>query len=148
MRSMNTPPIASSDAGLILMTTDTIGGVWNYSLELARGLARHGTRVALATMGQPVSPSQRLEAAEIEDLQLFESEYRLEWMENPWDDVEQAGRWLQSLEAELEPDLVHLNGYAHGAVDFLASKLVVAHSCVLSWWRAVKGENAPGSWAE
>ena len=36
----------------ILMTADTIGGVWSYALELAQGLARHGVEVALATMGR------------------------------------------------------------------------------------------------
>jgi glycogen synthase len=41
------------------------------------------------------------------------------------------------------PDLIHLNGYAHGALPWRAPVLMVAHSCVLSWWEAVKGEPAP-----
>jgi len=35
---------------------------------------------------------------------------------------------------------------AHAALPWSAPKLVVAHSCVLSWWAAVKGEPAPESW--
>lgn len=145
---MSMRPIDSLDPTLVLMTTDTIGGVWNYSLELALGLAANGIRVALATMGQPVSSTQREEASRVPGLQLFESEFRLEWMEDPWRDVDLAGQWLLSLERELEPEVIHLNGYAHGAVGFLAPKLVVAHSCVLSWWSAVWGGNAPDAWSE
>src|SRR3546814_13059987 len=32
----------------VLMTTDTVGGVWQYSLELARGLDRCGIQTVLA----------------------------------------------------------------------------------------------------
>jgi glycogen synthase len=42
--------------------------------------------------------------------------------------------------------VVHLNGYAHGALPWHAAKVVVGHSCVLSWWRAVHGEPAPAQW--
>jgi glycosyltransferase involved in cell wall biosynthesis len=128
------------------MTADTVGGVWTYALELARALERHEVEVCLATMGAPVSAAQSDEAAEIPNLALFPSEYRLEWMPDPWDDVRRAGDWLLSLEARLRPDIVHLNGYAHGALPWRIPPLVVGHSCVLSWWSAVKGEAAPDSW--
>jgi glycosyltransferase involved in cell wall biosynthesis len=41
-----------------------------------------------------------------------------------------------------------MNGYSHAALPFHAPRVVVAHSCVLSWWRAVKGEAAPPVWDE
>ncbi|MBU5638182.1 glycosyltransferase family 4 protein [Geomonas sp. Red69] len=138
--SQHAPPNAP---GLILMTADPIGGVWNYALELSRGLAPHGVRIALATMGRPLSPGQRREVADEANVTLFESGYRLEWMDDPWADVEMSGDWLLSLEAELKPDLVHLNGYVHAALPWRTPCLVVAHSCVLSWWEAVRGEQAP-----
>jgi glycogen(starch) synthase len=130
----------------VLMTTDTIGGVWTYSIDLARGLSSRGVEVALATMGGPLTEAQRETAERIPHLRVFESTFRLEWMEDPWRDVERAGDWLLGLEARIGPDLVHLNGYAHTALPWSAPKLVVAHSCVLSWWSAVKGEAAPESW--
>jgi glycogen(starch) synthase len=46
----------------------------------------------------------------------------------------------------LRPDLVHLNGYAHAALPWRPPVLVVAHSCVLSWWRAVHRCDAPPEW--
>lgn len=127
----------------ILMTTDTVGGVWTYSLELCRALGRLGVEVILATMGEPLKVGQRIEAAGVENVQLMESRYRLEWMDDPWSDVEAAGTWLELLEAQFAPDLIHLNGYAHAALPWSAPVVVVAHSDVLTWWEAVRGGNAP-----
>lgn len=132
----------------ILMTTDAVGGVWQYCLDLARGLVGEGADILLATMGPKPSPSQREEVALIPRVRLVESDLALEWMERPWRDVESAGSWLLHLAAEFQPDIVHLNGYCHAALPWGKPVLVVAHSCVFSWWRAVHG-CAPGSeWDE
>jgi glycosyltransferase involved in cell wall biosynthesis len=130
------------------MTADTVGGVWTYALDLARALSERGIEVALATMGDPLSDSQRETVERIPRLKLFESAFRLEWMEEPWRDVERAGEWLLRLESRIAPDVVHLNGYAHAALAWDAPVLVVGHSCVLSWWEAVHGVPAPPEWAE
>jgi glycogen(starch) synthase len=130
----------------VLMTADTIGGVWTYALELSHGLAHHGFRVVLATMGEPPSPSQRAELQGIQGLELCESTYRLEWMPEPWSDVDAAAPWLLGLEQRFKPSVIHLNGYAHGALPWRAPVLMVGHSCVLSWWQGVKGEVAPEAW--
>jgi glycogen(starch) synthase len=121
----------------VLMTADTVGGVWTYAIDLARGLAERGVEVALATMGDPLNDSQREKADRIPRLRVFESTFKLEWMEEPWRDVEKAAEWLLRLEDRVRPDLIHLNGYAHGALPWSAPKVMVGHSCVLSWWRAV-----------
>jgi glycogen synthase len=126
------------------MTADTVGGVWSYATELAKALAN--VEIALATMGAALRPDQRAEAARLDNVELYESTYRLEWMDDPWEDVARAGEWLLDLEAWVKPDLIHLNGYAHGALPWAAPVLVVGHSCVLSWWEAVKGEAAPSGW--
>jgi glycogen synthase len=127
----------------VLMTADTLGGVWTYAIELASHLAALGVRTYLATMGAPPRAEQRAEAAAVPGLCLFESSWKLEWMDSPWEDVARAGAWLIDLEERLAPDVVHLNGYCHGALPFRAPVLVVGHSCVLSWWEAVKGEPPP-----
>jgi glycogen synthase len=130
----------------VLMTTDTVGGVWTYAVELACALDERGVQVALATMGAPLAAHQREELACNPGIVLYESQYRLEWMQGCWDDVDAAGRWLLQLEREFAPDVVHLNQYAFGSLPFQAPKLVVAHSCVLSWWQAVHGTAAPAEW--
>ncbi|WP_437672469.1 glycosyltransferase family 4 protein [Sorangium sp. So ce131] len=138
---------ALANVASVLMTTDTVGGVFTYSIELARALAERGVQTTLAAMGGPLSPAQREAAGRVRGLALFESDFRLEWMDDPWADVERAGAWLLEIEEQVRPDVVHLNGYAHGALSFRAPKLVVAHSCVLSWWDAVLKQAAPSSYA-
>ena len=130
----------------VLMTADTVGGVWTYALDLARSLAPHSVSVSLATMGRLPTLQQSAEAASIPTLALHPSEYALEWMPDPWDDVVRAGDWLLALEAEVRPDIVHLNGFAHGDLPWQAPTVVAGHSCVLSWWQAVHGTDAPSDW--
>lgn len=130
----------------VLMTADTLGGVFPYAVDVMRSL--RGVDFLLATMGRTLSAAQREELTSLENCDVEESEFRLEWMEDAWSDVERAGEWLLQLERRFGPDVIHLNGYTHAASPFSAPVLVVAHSCVASWWRAVKREPLPASWEE
>ena len=130
----------------ILMTADTVGGVWTYALELTRALQNYDVEVLLATMGPPLTPAQREDAQSIPNLNLFKSDYKLEWMPDCWSDVKRAGDWLLHLENRLRPDVVHLNGYAHATLPWNSPTLVVGHSCVFSWWQAVHHDTPPAEW--
>lgn len=130
----------------VLMTSDTVGGVWTYSIELSAALAKKGVKVSLATMGAPLNAHQVSDVKSVPGLEFFESGFRLEWMDDPWENVRLAGQWLLRLEAYLKPDIVHLNGYSHGSLPFKAPVVITGHSCVLSWWEAVKGCRAPARW--
>ncbi|HEX7013534.1 MAG TPA: glycosyltransferase family 4 protein [Steroidobacteraceae bacterium] len=131
----------------VLMTADAVGGVWTYALELSAALARHDVEVLLATMGPLPTAMQRERAREIPNLRLECSQYKLEWMREPWDDVDRAGHWLQELADRQGADIVHLNGYSHAALDWSKPVLTVAHSCVYSWWRAVHRADPPQEWS-
>src|SRR4051812_48016703 len=130
----------------VLMTTDTVGGVWTYSTDLARELRGHGVDVILATMGKPLTREQRATLRAMPGVEARESSYRLEWMEDPWRDVRDAGEWLLSLAAESQPDLVHLNGFCHGALPWNRPTLIVAHSDVFSWFRAARKQEPGPEW--
>lgn len=130
----------------ILMTADTVGGVWTYAVELTRALQPYGVEVLLAVMGPALSDAQTAAARNITNLNLFKSNYKLEWMSDCWSDVKHAGDWLLHLENRLQPDLVHLNGYAHASLPWKSPTLVAGHSCVYSWWQAVKGDTPPAEW--
>lgn len=130
----------------ILMTADTVGGVWTYALELAAALEPLGVEIVLATMGASVSPPQARQAAGVRNIELVESRYALEWMPDPWHDVDAAGDWLLSLSHDV--DLVHLNGFCHAVLPFGVPVVSVAHSCVVTWFRAVRGCEAPAEWDE
>lgn len=138
--------IARARGCTVLMTADTVGGVWTYAMELCAALAPANVHVVLATMGGPLSDDQWRTARALENVTLEQSHFLLEWMASPWLDVDRAGRWLRALARRYQPDIVHLNGYAHAALPFDAPVLVVAHSDVLTWWKAVHGESAPHSW--
>ncbi len=127
----------------VLMTADTVGGVWQYALELSRALTARGVQITLAAMGGLPDREQRREAASIRGLDLRASRYKLCWMEEPWEDVHAAGDWLLSIAQEVQPDVVHLNDLGHGDLPWSAPVVTVGHSCVLSWWRAVHGGPAP-----
>jgi glycosyltransferase involved in cell wall biosynthesis len=130
------------------MTTDTVGGVFHYALALCRALSDAGVQVGLASMGPAPSGEQRARLREVPGLTFFESHFALEWMDDPWSDVARAGDWLMGIAAKLEPNVVHLNGYCHAQLDWGVPTLVVAHSCVASWWQAVLGEPAPERYTE
>jgi glycosyltransferase involved in cell wall biosynthesis len=99
-------------------------------------------------MGTLPSAQQRAALRNFSNVVLCESEYKLEWMDDPWRDVDAAGAWLLRLESYARPWIIHLNGYCHAALPWTAPVLVAGHSCVYSWFAAVRRQ-APGSeWQE
>jgi glycogen synthase len=131
----------------LLMTADTVGGVWTYALTLADALAEDGVEVVLAAMGAPLRADQRAELRRSAVRRAYAWDYALEWMDEPWRDVERAGDWLLGIAAEVQPDVVHVNGYAHAALPWGVPVVVVGHSDVLSWHQAVHGRSAGAEWA-
>ncbi len=127
----------------VLMSADPIGEVWQYALDLAAGLAEYDVDVVLATLGAPLSPLQHQEVRSQVNVTLEESAYKLEWMPERWAELEDVGRWLLQLAEQHAVDMVHLNHLAHSALPFHVPVLTVVHSCVLSWWEHVLGEQAP-----
>jgi glycosyltransferase involved in cell wall biosynthesis len=129
----------------ILMTTDAVGGVWTYTVTLIRSLGEFGVDVTLAVLGPGPSPAQRDELQTLPNAEWAQWTGPLEWMPGGPEAVPAASEWLLSLSTRTRPDVVHLNGYGHAAWPFGCPVVVVAHSCVCSWWRAVKREPAPAS---
>lgn len=126
----------------LLMTTDAVGGVWTYALDLARGLAPHGVRTTLAVLGPAPSADQVAAAAAVPGLRLLPTDLPLEWLAEAAMPVEASGRAIAALAAEA--DLVHLNapGPVAGA-RFPVPLVVACHSCVATWWHSVRGGPLP-----
>lgn len=137
---------AGAHGPTVLMSADAVGGVAQYALDLTTSLARAGVRVVLAFLGPSPSPALRAAVRDIHGARLHHAPYRLEWMQGARDDVLRSGEWLRGLERIYRPDVVHLNGYAHAACGFAAPTVVMAHSCVVSWWRAVHGTEPPAAY--
>jgi glycosyltransferase involved in cell wall biosynthesis len=118
------------------MSADAVGGVWTYATELRDELAAAGIEVVLATLGPSPPPQPGVAYRRC----------RLEWQQESWEDVRESGEWLRELAENERVDLVHLNGYAHGALPWRVPVVIVGHSCVLSWHEAVRGAPAGASW--
>jgi glycosyltransferase involved in cell wall biosynthesis len=131
----------------VLMTADAVGGVWSYSLDLARLLAARGIEIVLAVMGPEPDAAQRAEAESIPHLELRHRPFDLEWFEHASAaELARSRGWLRDIAEERDIDLVHLNGYAHAAAGWRIPVVVVAHSCVYSWWFAVHGTAPPNEY--
>src|SRR3954452_14642461 len=116
----------------ILMTSDAVGGVWTYSTGLASALAAAGMEVHLVTLG-PSPQGEKRAMLRGGRIRLIESNLALEWQDPCAEDLPNARRFLEDLEDQIQPDIVHLNGFREATFDWLAPVLVVAHSCVNSW---------------
>jgi glycosyltransferase involved in cell wall biosynthesis len=124
----------------ILMTADAVGGVWQYSLDLAKGLSGKGVETVLAVMGPSPAPAQLEAAAAIEGLRLLDTGLPLDWLASDKTSIRSAGEAVARLAERYEADIVQLNAPALAAeTRFPAPVVAVAHSCVATWWSAVKG---------
>ncbi|HVJ39274.1 MAG TPA: glycosyltransferase family 4 protein [Stenotrophomonas sp.] len=138
--------MAAEPARRILLTADTVGGVWPFAIELAGQLLGAGDRVLLAAMGGVPNAAQRDDLRALPGIEFHWRPYKLVWMREPWDDLEAAADWLHDLAGQFRPDVIHLNDLALADHDWPAPVLQGVHSCVCSWWQAVRGEAAPREW--
>jgi glycosyltransferase involved in cell wall biosynthesis len=122
----------------ILITTDTVGGVWTYVTTLARELAQRRCDVVLVTLGPPPRPEQIAALAFSPNISVEITDFALEWMDPEGRDFARAKRGLSHIAWQVKPDLVHLNGFREALCNWPAPVVLVAHSCVRSWWRACR----------
>jgi glycosyltransferase involved in cell wall biosynthesis len=133
----------------ILVTTDTITGVWTYTRELVTSLVTSGVRVTLVSFGEIPLPEQISWMGHLHGLDYRPTAFRLEWMQEGERDFHDSCRYLQVLVRELRPDIVHSNQYCYGALEIDVPRVVVAHGDLVSWWLAVHGRRPPSSsWLE
>ena len=131
----------------ILVTTDTVGGVWSYTRELVTGLVARGVRVTLVSFGGVPSRAQRSWLAGLSGVKYYPTSFRLEWMQDSAEDVSESCAYLSRVVAECKPDLLHLSQYCYGSLNVTLPKLVVAHSDVMSWSQEVRGVQPHDAWA-
>ena len=129
----------------VLMTADTVGGVWTYTRELVTQLSRRGVQITLVSFGQTPSTEQCDWIDGLEGVSFYPTAFRLEWMQDAQSDLEESAEFLRTLIFETRPDLLHSNQFFYGAIDCDLPRVVVAHSDVVSWWVAVHGDEPPAS---
>ncbi len=129
----------------ILVTADTIGGVWTYARELVGGLVRHGIRVTLVSFGDIPVPEQTAWMEGLKGLDYRPTAFKLEWMQDSEADLAASAEYLETVVRESKPDLLHLNQFYYGALQCDVPRIVVAHSDVVSWWVEVNRQEPPDS---
>lgn len=130
----------------VLLTADAVGGVWTWALDLARELldSRSVGAITLATLGPDPDAAQAAEARAIPGLRLLATGLPLDWLAPDAASVEAAGEALASLAAREGATLVHLHAAALAAsARFPAPVVASLHSCVGTWWDAVRGPDVP-----
>ena len=127
----------------ILLTTDAVGGVWTFGLELTRQLLAGGHHVALVSFGPTPSERQGQTCADLvrqwgDRFWFRASSVPLEWMQDNECAYASGVKLLTDLTQEFRPDVLHANQFCWGALPMGTPKLITAHSDVLSWARASK----------
>jgi glycogen(starch) synthase len=128
----------------VLITADTIGGVWTYTRELVCGLLSRGHQVTLVSLGRHPTPAQSFWLNQ-KRLACYPTEFPLEWMQNVQAGIVESARFLNAIIHEVQPDILHFSQYCYGGLECGIPKVVVAHSDVVSWWHAVHGSSPPQS---
>lgn len=130
----------------LVITTDSVGGIWRYCVDLSGEFVRRGTRVTIAGLGPAPSRGQLREAAA--------AGAEVAWLDAPldWTTAGQEGAALGAaaldrLLRERRPSLLHLN--APPLTPYLTApvpRLVAAHSCLGTWWDSMRAEALPLEW--
>ena len=121
----------------VLITADTLGGVWTYARELVTALVRRGVQVTLVSFGEIPVLEQVRWIEGLDGLDFRPTGFRLEWMQDSAEDLAASAEYLRMVIAEVKPDLLHFNQFYYGALETDLPKVVVAHSDVITWWQAV-----------
>ncbi|WP_428374597.1 glycosyltransferase family 4 protein [Lichenicoccus sp.] len=127
----------------VLISTDAVGGVWRHAIDLARSLNGAGIGCLLAGLGPP--PPDRSEAEALAPgTALVWTTMGLDWMQPDADAVAGIGAELAQIGRQGGVDLLHLNlpSQAAGVPDGVPV-VAMSHSCIPTWWAAVRGEALP-----
>ena len=129
----------------ILMTLDAVGGVWRYAMELGEAIKPLGYHTLFVGFGLKPSLAQTMEAQRIGDLEWLPQP--LDWLADDERDLDGIGEAIESLASDQAIDLIHLNLPSQAAN--LSSRrpvVAVSHSCVVTWWQAMRSEPLPSDW--
>jgi glycosyltransferase involved in cell wall biosynthesis len=129
----------------LLLTTDAVGGVWQYSVDLARALEPLGIEPVLAVLGPSPSRGQLRSA---KGLRLIDTGLPLDWLAEDVAALNGAGAKLARLARRVGADIVQTGNAALLAEAYFEMPTVaVQHSCLASWWQAVRGTKLPSDFA-
>ena len=132
----------------VLIETDAVGGVWTFSLDLARGLLAAGHEAELAVVGRTFPDSRRTSVPP--EVVVHRCDAPLEWEPGGTlaeGEADPCAAWLAGVAVTWDVDVVQTCSYRHAAAGRLrdtgVSTVLTAHSDVVTWWHAVLGIDPP-----
>ena len=129
----------------VLMTVDAVGGVWRYAMDLAAGLRILGVETAFVCFGSAPSAAQAAEAQQIGALHVCD--LPLDWMVDNEAALHGVPGAIEHYAAVERADLIHLNLPSQAArLRTNIPVVAVGHSCVCTWFKAVRDDHAPKNW--
>ena len=125
----------------ILLTTDTIGGVWTFTRELSTVLLADGHTVSLVSFGRLPSASQfewtnDTSLRHPSAFRYVASTAPLEWMQQNGRTIVDGLPVLVRLIHECRPDIIHSSQFCFGRLRLPLPVIITAHSDVISWAQA------------
>lgn len=129
----------------ILLTTDAVGGVWTYSLDMAREFSSRGVECVMAVVGPSPTAAMTATARSLTGVSVVDTRLPLDWTVQRPEEVITTGHRLAEIARTHRCDTVHLHTPAFAAAKSFEQPVVsVHHSCPATWWQAVRpGENMP-----
>jgi glycosyltransferase involved in cell wall biosynthesis len=129
------------------MTADAVGGVWRYAVDLCRSLNGSGIETVLACLGPEPRHDQVAEVAALPATRLQIIDAPLDWMAENEAALRAVPTLLDDLAQREGCDLLHLNLPTQAAGLRSGRPVVVmSHSCVVTWWQAMRGTPLPAEW--
>ena len=130
--------------GPLLLTTDAVGGVWRYTADLVRGLDARGVGCVVAVLGPKASGAQVRDVESVKGARVVQTGLPLDWTAEDAAALAHASERLAALAALTGAASVHLHAPALvGEARWAAPVVAVGHSCVGTWWAAVRGGALP-----
>ena len=128
----------------VLITTDAVGGVWRYAVDLAAALGGRNIECLLAGFGPPPDASRLGSCALLPNVEVAWLDAPLDWMAPDEAACAAAPAQLAALARGWGADLLHVNAPSHAAGLPDGFEVVVSsHSCVPTWWDCVRGGALP-----
>ena len=129
----------------VLLTTDVVGGGWDFCVTLAHGLRCAGDDVVLLALGSPSLAQRR--AAGAAHAELLSAPLKLEWMHDASDDVGITRELVAQVARHVRADIVHANQFAAACSNIDVPVVLTLHSDVLSWRKWTLGTlGVPPEW--
>jgi glycosyltransferase involved in cell wall biosynthesis len=127
------------------MTVDAVGGVWRFAMDLARTLTKINVETTFLALGPRPSEAERTEAEDIGEL--IHLPLPLDWLARSEAELAEVPQSIMEIARARMVDLIHLNLPTQAAgMRTDLPVVVMSHSCVPTWFQAVKGSAPPDMW--